>query len=133
MFEFLTGQRYTSLYAPGDDPGYELNPYSTPTDWEMELTDYLGTKISEIINTGTPTDWPRYTVTNPDQLSIRNNESSIITSVEDGTVLYRTQYAIDHFIEISTNESSTVESTTSGTLLLYEKISTIILVTYLYL
>jgi len=131
MFEFLTGQKYTGTFYSSWE--YELNPYSTPTGWEIELTDYIGTKISEILNTGTPTDWPRYTVTNPDQIAIRNDKTSIITSVEDGTVLYRTQYAIDHFIEISNVDSSTVESTTSGTLLLYETISTLILVTYLWL
>jgi len=123
MFEFLTGQRYTSLYSPGEQ---ELNPYSTPTDWEMELTDYLGSKISEVINTGTPADWPRYTVTNPDQISIRNDDVSIIASVEDGTELYRSQYAIDHFIEMSEVVSSTVEATTSSTVLLCETVSAII-------
>jgi len=101
MYELLTGQAYTGVL-------------SEPTEWEMELTDYLGTKLSEIINTGIPTDWPRYTVDNPKQISIRNNQSSVITTVEDATVIHRTQYAIDHFIEISQVESTTSKTTTSS-------------------
>ena len=118
MYELLTGQAYTGVL-------------SEPTEWEMELTDYLGTKLSEIINTGMPTNWPRYTVDNPKQISIRNNQSSVITTVEDANVIHRTQYAIDHFIEISQIETTTSKTTTSSALILGETISNIFVLSLL--
>ena len=100
MFELRNGKQYTGVH-------------SEPSNWEIELTEYFGDQFSQIINTGVSADWPRYTVDNPGQLSIRNDELKVILTVEDGTKIQRSQKSIDHYVTISQGETTTDETTKS--------------------
>jgi len=94
MYDYLTGKQFTGVSIP-------------PPEFEHALTDYFGTKFSEIANTGRPSGWPRYTTSKPNQISIRNDETSVTPVEENATILRRSQYAIDYFIKISSSTSKT--------------------------
>ena len=101
MYDFLTGKEHTGVSV-------------TPTKWEKELTDYLGKKFSEIINTGIPTGWPEFTLNSAKQISIRNDETKLVRNIEEATMIQRSQYAIDYFVKISNLDSPKDEKPTDS-------------------
>lgn len=115
MFAALTGQSYTGLSF-------------SPENWEMELTQYLDEEWSLIVNMGKPTNWSPYTLDTHQQTVLRNTDSAVIISEEDGAKLSRSQYAIDNFISISAPATTEPSTTTSSAMLVSTSIFYITLV-----